>query len=55
MSCKCISYKSDYQILIFPHMCGKYVKNLKKAPLTRLNASFEPLKKIAKSGKKHYL
>ena len=55
MLCKCKANKPDYQILIFPHMCGKGVNKPQKAHLSRLNPFFELFKKIVKSGRKTYL
>jgi hypothetical protein len=50
MCCKYKTYRADYQILIFPHMCGKYVNNPQKQRFSRLNLLFELFKKIVKSG-----
>lgn len=54
MLCKSKANRPDYQILVFPHMCGKCVNNPLKVSLNDLNLLFELFKKIAKPGKKTY-
>ena len=54
MLCKYKANRPDYQILVFPHMCGKFVYNAQKVPLNDLNRLFELFKKVVKSGKKTY-
>jgi len=54
MLCKSKANRPDYQILVFPHMCGNSVNNPEKVSLNVLNLLFELCKKIAKSGKKTY-
>ena len=55
MLCKYKANRPDYQILVFPHMCGKFVNKPQKVRLSRLNLFFGLFKKVVKSGRKTYL
>jgi hypothetical protein len=55
MRCKSKANWPDYQILLFPHMCGRHIINPEKVSLNDLSQLFELFKKIAKSGRITYL
>jgi hypothetical protein len=48
MLCKSKANRPDYQMVVFPHICGKGANNPEKVSLNVLNLHFKLFKKVAK-------